>query len=256
MKSIFKVSIIFLVFCNGCYHKNEELEFIQLEKKLADKAASNDEENFYNFYAIFSESDRLAIYTDSLIAISKLYDSLILAKEQTNYDSELQIVLNAIHRIEKQTENYFGNKHVDNDSIFYAGSNLALDFKRYSTRIKLSRILKFFHHKFSFCASYYFDTQELHPFITYKKSGNLVEGKFSLGYILKDSQAKIDLTKNGKKCKPISYTESNIQTEAYYQLKDTGTYTLRGFHERPDPIMGNMLYTEDKKYINVKPKKD
>lgn len=118
MKSIFKISIALLLLCTGCNYIDEEQEFIQLEKKLADIAVDNDEDNFYNIYTITFDGARFSQYTDSLIAISKLYDSLIFKEEQANYDSEFEILFNAIHRIENRSENYFGNKHVDDDSIF------------------------------------------------------------------------------------------------------------------------------------------
>lgn len=252
MRLYFKL-LPFLLFTACGYQTDETGEFIRLEKELATMAHTYDSVEYINPDAEFDDwDDRMAEYTDSLLAISNAYDSLIIKNNQTDYSTELQTIQTLISRRRKNRNRDY-RKREKRDTVLITNPFLDSDFNKYNLRVKLSYILQSLY-TVTYCGNGVYETVESNHFLTYQRHGNTLEGEYGLGYVVtKDLISQLQLTHNNKTITPQTLTANYQKTEATFIPQDTGTYTLTGYITLDDPITGKQRTIQKQRSIYVKP---
>lgn len=223
-----------------------------MEKELATAMHEYDQTAYVNPYALYGSDLRLASQTDSLLAIAYAYDSLILKTHKTDYSGALQTIRLQVER-RKNNHNHRDWQKRSIDSFLVMNGTLDMEFRKYALRVKLSRVLETL--QTQTCGDNgMFLMMELHPFLTYRKKDDRVEGEFGWGYVVtEDLGPIITLTHNGQKLAQIDSSMTYQKTEATFIPKDTGTHILTAHLTVHDPITDHAHQIRQQRSIYIKP---
>lgn len=245
-------SLVLLCFLIGCKQTDERSDFIRLEKELATVSSNDERCRFTNPYLsdqILSYS-RMAEYTDTLLDIASMYDSLIMQQENPAYVADGKKIFNKIYRrrayLDKRNKGLI-------DLLIKPNRNMDILFSKYAFRIKLSQILHSLY-TITYCGNGVYSVMDLRPFITYQKQGESIDGEYGLGYVVDDGyMAVLSLSHLNKKISPTAYITNYKETRGTYPLNDTGIYRLTGYIEMQDPLTGQIMTIKQEKDIYAKP---